>query len=56
MRTKTIKTIRELRNFLKDEIQFFKRESQKAQNQAYKDVAQGRLKEAQWILSNLRVE
>jgi hypothetical protein len=53
MRVNRIATISELKDFLKDDIQFFKLEIKKAHSQAYKDLAEGRLQEAQWILSNV---
>jgi hypothetical protein len=44
MRTASIKTIGELRNFLKDDIEAFKREIKTAHSQEVKDFLEGRLK------------
>jgi len=55
-RLKRIRDLRELSNFLEDDIQFFKREIEATHNQEVKTLLEGRLKEAEWILSNLGVE
>jgi hypothetical protein len=39
--------------FLKDDIKDFKQQIKNAQSKAFKDYAEGRLKEAQWILANV---
>ncbi len=56
MRVKRIKTISELKDLLRDDIELFKRDIQKTHSQAYKVFAEGRLKEARWILSNVAQE
>ena len=56
MRRKRVKTLTEVRDFLKDGIGFFKREYKNAkitQNQTLMDYLDGRLKEAEWILSKI---